>query len=794
MKDNIANIDIKPNKRAFVTIRIASTILGFILTTVAVVVLSIQFSWWILLGLILVAGIAIYDVVDALVSFNKQRYKLDRGQVYFDEGRLFSDRKTELKFENITTVRVIKPFIEYNIFGTGKIKIEAAGSKSAAVTFRSIDKPYEVFENIKQILGKQTFSLTYDSVLSQKKPSPLAVMLQIAGSFLVLLFFVVTNVGVAIGVLSVLFGLPIAIPIVIGIIVLVSGVSSVVIIYRDQARRTYSVYNDVIHFSKGYLTRQEAFIPAANLANTELTQNLIGKLLNLQDVVVSCQGQGGKINFANLRNGEDMQKAINSLINNRGELFKDSSQTVSTDAEQAPQLPLTPSDETSRVKDRMMAAPTPKIDDVSAQDYRMDIRRALMSSWPAAIFLPALPFALLQMYIAAKRTVYRLTDGGVASYYSFLSTKNVELSRDKITGLILRRSPVDRWMNTCSVEFWSIGSGTVLRLRHIAYSDELVQTMKAKAGLPDDEELEVSRPQFTIKSLIKANLWSGTALSLLIIVSLVLALIISAWFYIATAVILLAIVVAVLILDRRYKRTQLRLGRYTTALQIGVLFRKKYWALNKNIKRVTLTKYPMSGLGTVRFDIAGEHPSSDNGANKNPGFVPNQFSVPYINNVADELNDRTAKFDAILAHNPQPSKYQQLVGSYGQSDKKASSRPDLKNKLLIEIPVHVLIFPLLVILPVSIFGSWYWIRRISYACTDDRVVKRWGVIYRKQTSIIFSKLDYTENGQGLMNKICKNGNVYLYTAGSSDVELTLHDMSDYLLFHRLVAKQQDVSR
>lgn len=777
---------IKPNKRAFILTRILASLLGSVLVAAVLLVLSVMFSWWISLGLILVLIGSSYDLADAFVSYRKQAYRLADGKVYFDEGHLFSDRKTELRFENITTVRVIKPFFEYNIFGTGNIKIEAAGSKSAAVTFRSIDNPYQLFEDIKQLLGQQTFSLTYDELLSVKKPSPLAVILQMGSGFFVLLFIVLSNIGVVTAVSSFIYDLPMIVPAIIGVAIAAAAGVFLLVIYRDQARRTYSVYNDVIHYSKGYLTKQEAFIPAANLANTELTQNFIGKLLNLQDVVVSCQGQGGKINFANLRHGADMQKSINLLINNRKQLFKSKAQSESTQAS----APAEVSQSVESVSSRLLAAPTPQVDDVSAEDFQMDIKRAIFAAWPTLIFPPAFIIAAVQAYIIAKRTVYRLTDGGVASYYSFLSTKHVELSRDKITGLIVRRNPLDRWLGTCSVEFWSIGSGTVLTMSNIAYSPELIDTMKAKAGIPDDEELELTKPQFNLVNLVLANLWSVVMFSLLILISLGLAIWLSGWFYLALAAIIIGLLITIIILGRRYKRTELRLGRYTTELQVGVLFRKKYWVLNKNIKRVSLSKYPLTDLGSVTFNVAGEHPVADGNANKTT-LVPNRFKAPYIGKVGDELVSRTAKYDAILSTNPTKSRYKKLITDYPQSELKAKSRPSLRNTLLVIIPLHVIILPLIVILPLSILISWYWIRRVSYLCTSDRIIKRWGVIYRQQTSIIFNKLDYTEQGQAVINKLAKNGNVYLYTAGSSDVELTLDNMSDYKQFHQLVVENHN---
>lgn len=757
----------KPDKKAFLIMRLVATVITFVALMTAVIVGAVLIESWLAIAAVLVIAVTIYDVADAKVAYRKQRYELTDKAAHYDTGSLFTDRNTELNFTNITHVRVKKPFIEYHLFGTGTIIIESAGSKDATIEMRSIKQPYEAFEKIRQLLAKNTFSLTYENLLSHKKPSPLAVMLGLIGGIAVAVGFIIFNIGLGV-VVSFATSMPISVVIGAASILSAIGLGYLYVVYQDQLRRNYYVYTDVIHYSKGFLTKQEAFMPAANLANTRLTQNFIGKLLNLQDVIVSCQGQGSEINFANLNGGEDVQRAINNLINHRVDLKPNeiASERIATAASE-------------QLVGRFTAPPTPKGEDATAQDFYMHLTRALASLAPLIVFPPVLAVALVAQIIVVKRTVFRLTEGGVASYYAFLTTKNVEFSRDKITGLVIRRNPLDRYFNTCTVSFWSIGSGASVDFKYIPYSQEIEALMQAKAGIVSDEELEVLRPQFSLANFGKANLWSILTGLALLVGSVLLAVMIDPWFVALTIVGVIGVVITLIVLKRRYARAYLRLGQHTTSLSIGVLFNKKFYARNDNIKDMTLTKYPLSTLGEIQFNIAGER-LIDN----NKTTIPNRFSIGYMPRVADEVSGKTAWLDQTLLQKPGRSAYAKLSSQSDSSPEAILvSRPSLKNSLTTQILYHVIILPLIIILPLSLALRCYWLRRVEYRLERDRVVKRWSVVYRKQHSILLERLDYTETGQGLFNKIFKNGNLYFYTTGSNQTELTLQDTADYRRFH-----------
>jgi membrane protein YdbS with pleckstrin-like domain len=357
----------------------------------------------------------------------------------------------------------------------------------------------------------------------------------------------------------------------------------------------------------------------------------------------------------------------------------------------------------------------------------------------------------------------------------------VEFSRDKITGLVLKRNPLDRYCHTCTVSFWSIGSGSAVNFQYIPYDDQLEGLMRAKAGIVADEALETIRPQFSFNELLRANLFSTLLAMLLLIASIIAALIWSLWIFAASAALLIIYLITSLVLHRRYRRASLRLGRYTTTVSIGILFRKQYDALHDNIKDVTLRKYPGSTLGTVQFNVAGERMLQGNqGQNRT---IPNRFSIAYIPGIAQEVRGDRAQLDQVLLHKPSAAQYVKIAtANTPKPVARRQTRPALKNSLAVIIPLHVILVPLIIFLPFTILLRRYYLRRVSYTIENDRVVARQGIIYRTQNTILFERIDYTETGQNFLNKLFKNGNLYLFTAGSSSAELTLTNMPDYQTF------------
>ena len=85
-------------------------------------------------------------------------------------------------------------------------------------------------------------------------------------------------------------------------------------------------------------------------------------------------------------------------------------------------------------------------------------------------------------------------------------------------------------------------------------------------------------------------------------------------------------------------------------------------------------------------------------------------------------------------------------------------------------------------------GAVLVLRRRRYTVDRDRIVYSEGILYRKQTTVLYERIDAIRREQGFLNKIFKNGNVTILTAGSSKPDLVLKNCPDYLAFHEEIQR------
>lgn len=348
------------------------------------------------LVLLVIAALLVLGAgVDITVSYRKERYRFSLAAILYNTGNVFTDKETELRYKNITHVRLIKPFIEYRLFGTGHILIEAAGSSGTEVEVRSVTDPEAIYTQLQSVMSNNGFSLGYGRLLEQAQPARLAVILEMFG---MLTGAAVTLLAVIAPGIIELFGNITALPqplvatvaSVGGLLVIGGGGFFLYATYQDFMRRTYYVYDDVIAYTRGFLTKQKAFIPVESLSDSTLTQTIIDKLLNLYDVVISCQGGGSEISFRNLRQGKQIEETIDQLINEQ----TTSSKTEPSDHEQPQHAPQTTA-----------AATAPKQIDATQASFKMNAVRTLVPHLlllPLFILFPPLVLAPIYNYIVVR--------------------------------------------------------------------------------------------------------------------------------------------------------------------------------------------------------------------------------------------------------------------------------------------------------------------------------------------------------------------------------------------------------
>lgn len=325
--------------------------------------------------------------------------------------------------------------------------------------------------------------------------------------------------------------------------------------------------------------------------------------------------------------------------------------------------------------------------------------------------------------------------------------------------------------------------------------------MAGKAGIHNEQELDRLQPQAYLGNLFAAHLGTAITMSILILSSWLLV-VLSWWGLIVAITLTFAAGLLVLTLRRRYRRASLSYRQHSLTYRYGWFIKHSYYVLYDSIKDATITAYPWTQFGTIRFNIAGEQAQSDQKSK------PNHITARYLPNRPEHTHFHNHIFDQLLLRRPDPQQYQQLLAVPPTQTVIHQSGPSLKNALgaasLWFLGVFIVlfltiasIFPepsnqqglvgLFIILAIAIIVSLLvrlWVRRISYIIEDSRTLRRSGVIYRTQTSIIYPKLDYIKHGQGFANKLFRNGNLYLYTTGSQAAELTFKNAPDYQELHR----------
>ena len=78
------------------------------------------------------------------------------------------------------------------------------------------------------------------------------------------------------------------------------------------------------------------------------------------------------------------------------------------------------------------------------------------------------------------------------------------------------------------------------------------------------------------------------------------------------------------------------------------------------------------------------------------------------------------------------------------------------------------------------------VKAVSYNIQSYRVYKCSGVVFKKQLSITFNKMDFIALEQGPINKMFGNGNITINTIGSSSPELTVKNIKDFKKFYEIV--------
>ena len=502
--------ELKPNKTAFVYYPQLKAVAIFVFIFLLLLPLAqntLLRPTLLIILFVLTLAVLLYSVSRS-VAYSKTRYVFRRDKVIYETGGILSNSRTELALRNITHVLLVRPFLENRLFGTGHVIIQAAGAAGAEVRAMSIDEPEALYRFVKKLMKDAGFSMNDSKLIQHEKPAPSAVLIETIGTVFVVLFFIGSCGFVVIVPLIMCagaFGMAIVGAIVVGVLFLA------IIHYLDLINRDYWIYEDLIVYDEGFLTKVDSFLPIENLSDSKTTQSFVDRLFNFYDVGVSCQGTGQEIHFKNISKGLQMEENIGRLIRDSSSLIKRKSKIAET-----PRLAI----ESERSK--------LPVDTHFEKELRMDSQKTtgealiiatIISSMLIALLsvlgfllvgvvlaIPLFGISLISASIRISANRFFIKSKSFASKYVFLHTHDLEFSNEKVTGIQFNEGIFDRMFGTFSVTIMSIGATSDMRFINIPNSDELKKSILSKVGISDEELTHSTKSEFSIVEMFKANL------------------------------------------------------------------------------------------------------------------------------------------------------------------------------------------------------------------------------------------------------------------------------------------------
>lgn len=764
--------DIKPRKGSFVFPRIVmacivSGLLGVVTTGMLVMV---EKSPW--LGLAVFAAGCLLGVLASLVAYRKERYQIQDSRVVCHRGSLASDQTTEFEIRNITHVKLKLPWLRFKFFGVGDVIVETAGN-AKPVVLRVIREPEVVYAGLRERMKRNGYDLTQHQLLHQEQPAIIGILGEcfglLGGAFAIGLFVVSMIAEERKNAASpalefVLYGA-------LGLAVL--GIFVFIIVrYLDFRRRTYRVYNDVVVYEEGFLTCHNAFIPYENIADSNTKRSFFDQILGLYDVQVSCQGSNSEIKFRRLKNGAALSAAIDQLV----VLARHKKKPAARSATGLPAV-------ASQSLPRRTEPETIPIGETLVGEFKMDAARTLI---PLLFLLPLFPLwiaAMIQSGIRLASTTYFVRPGSLRHSYQFLTVDDREFAYDKITGLAIKQNLFDHIFGTMTLRFWSIGSGKPLEFTHVRASQINLPALMRQAGIPaaSPEPYEV-RASFGVLTWLRARL-KFLPLWLILVAGIVIAALMEdpAIYYVLAVPVLIALIHC-LHNKLYYSRQRLHFHDHHIEAEQGILVRRHYYARYSNVKRTMVTRYPGGNDGSLEIFVAGEEESLQTGQQQK-GQQRALKPCSFITGFLPGVRDQGLLLDDILCGRVVPAPQAVAAAPF---DLLLEGRRSVGNALVKLIFVSIVIFPLIMLLPLTLPLTVIAVKRWRYRIESARIVLLSGVFYRREMSILLDRVDSIQQSQGPLNKIFRNGKVSIMTAGSSKPDLNLIDSPEYFRMYEII--------
>ena len=586
-------LNLKPRQGSFMFRRI---LVGAVSSLILGILAAVGFT---LAGLtpllaVFVALLALgFNVYAAMVAYRKERYEIHGDRVICHRGGIFGDETTELELRNVTHLKIMLPWLRHKFLGIGHVMVESAGS-SKPILMIALPDPKGAYELLASRLKNNGFDLTREQLLHEEKPAIEGVVLDVLSMIIGLGAFCLFALP---GILVTIADLESrALTILVGVLVLISVAFFAffaVVHAIDLRRRTYRVFNDVVVYEEGFLTRNNAMIPYENIADSSTKRTWVDRIFGMFDVQISCQGGGSEIKFRHLKRGNELSDTIDTLVSAASKKPKWKPEGLQTEVSRP-----------SRVEPEFRHDGP-----VVTGDFHMDGARVFV---PALFLLPLFPiFVVVMIGILIRKscTKYSLKNDSLKFEFSFLNSNSREFAYDKITGVVVKRNLLDRMMGTMTLKFWSIGSSQAIEFQYLKLGDIHLPSLLGQLGVPPASEEPYAPP-------VRMNPadWMKARINLLFVMGLIGSLLSLLWIameawpmLIVTAIIVVTPVLLDLIRAYLYyPRQHLRFYPHHVEAIQGILNISHYHACYRHIKRRKAIRYPGTGAGSLEIIVAGE--------------------------------------------------------------------------------------------------------------------------------------------------------------------------------------------
>lgn len=804
--------EIRPNGRVFVvraTVRAAVFTLPLVFAAAAFApLMEFGSGLGFALGLAAWLALVVFTFIQRRVIFAKTRYLIYPDRIVLESGGLLSERSVDLQFTNVTRSGLTLPFIEHRLYETGHITIEAAGSAAAEIVLESVDEPRAVFDSLTESLRSNGFSLARGRKVQQEKPGFVGSLYELGAPIFttsfVLLFLIpdlldgvltvaeVTDVGELLDLLSSGELVDQATHLSIGSIVaglllvagsMAGGVAFLALRWMDILKRTYTLYDDVIDYTDGFLTKRHSFIPVENLTDVEIDQQLAQRVLSISTIKVSCQGAGVDIRLGAVPNGQQFKANLERLIDESGPV-RPVRQTVDRAADPAPATTTTSATTSADAGPAEPAVKLPRVE--GKYDWRRGVVGPVVALVAGAFSL-LLPFLLgvalvpeigaaeaggvvgivlliaavsfvsraVKVFFQAYALDYAVDDRKVTHTYDLLARKQIEFTIDKISAVEIHRSPVDRWMKTAKVVFTSIGSTEKITFENLANAEAVIDAVLARMRLDATAVRGKHQPRFSVGGQVRAMDGWSVLLVLCILASLPVLVFVPLAGIGAAVVCVVGLVARSIYLKLFYDRASLSTGENWLRFRSGILMRRQIYIPARQVRGLDARCNLGEGRGALTVRSGG-------GATGQLGFL-------------DEVWQLQQSFDEWL--------HQQETGALLDTDVVTTRRPAVFNavtRLTAVLVLTVFGAPFLVFaIPWTIVAT----RRVQYELQGGRVVRLSGVFRKRRDTILLQRIDHLTTARGPLNRMNDTGSIGVVTLGSSGTDMLVRDVADHQGFY-----------